>query len=131
MHIATDGETYGHHQKFAEMALAYCLKTVQEKPDVQLTVYGEFLEKNPPQYEAQIRENTSWSCFHGVERWRADCGCNSGMHGGWNQKWRGPLRSALDFIRDEMIKTFENTGREYFKNVWAARNDYIELILDR
>ncbi len=131
MHIATDGETYGHHQKFAEMALAYCLKTVQEKPDVQLTVYGEFLEKNPPQYEAQIKENTSWSCFHGVERWRADCGCNSGMHGGWHQKWRGPLRAALDFIRDEMIKTFENVGREYFKDVWAARNDYIELILDR
>ena len=131
MHIATDGETYGHHQKFAEMALAYCLKTVQETPDVQLTVYGEFLEKNPPQYEAQIRENSSWSCFHGVERWRANCGCNSGMHAGWHQKWRGPLRNALDYIRDEMIKTFENIGREYFKDVWAARNDYIELVLDR
>ncbi len=131
MHIATDGETYGHHQKFAEMALAYCLKTVQQKPDVQLTVYGEFLEKNPPQYEAQIKENTSWSCFHGVERWRANCGCNSGMHGSWHQKWRGPLRAALDFVRDELIKTFENVGREYFKDVWAARNDYIDLILDR
>lgn len=131
MHIATDGETYGHHQKFAEMALAYCLKTVQETPDVQLTVYGEFLEKNPPQYEAQIHENSSWSCFHGVERWRANCGCNSGMHGSWHQKWRAPLRQALDFIRDEMIKTFEQLGSQYFKNVWAARNDYIELILDR
>lgn len=131
MHIATDGETYGHHQKFAEMALAYCLKTVQEKPDVQLTVYGEFLENHPPQYEAQIRENSSWSCCHGVERWRADCGCNSGMHAGWHQKWRAPLRQALDFIRDEMIKTFETVGEAYFKNVWAARNDYIELILDR
>ncbi len=131
MHIATDGETYGHHQKFAEMALAYCLKTVQKSPDVQLTIYGEFLEKNPPQYEAQIRENSSWSCCHGVERWRADCGCNSGMHAGWHQKWRAPLRQALDFIRDEMIQTFENVGGSYFKNVWAARNDYIELILDR
>ena len=131
MHIATDGETYGHHQKFAEMALAYCLKTVQENPDVQLTVYGEFLEKNPPQYEAQIHENSSWSCFHGVERWRANCGCNSGMHGSWHQKWRAPLRQALDFIRDEMIKTYEQVGGQYFKNVWAARNDYIELILDR
>ena len=131
MHIATDGETYGHHQKFAEMALAYCLKTVQNKPDVQLTVYGEFLEKNPPQYEAQIHENSSWSCYHGVERWRANCGCNSGMHGNWHQKWRGPLREALDFIRDEMINTFERVGGEYFKDVWAARNDYIELILDR
>lgn len=130
MHIATDGETYGHHQKFAEMALAYCLKKVEESPDAQLTVYGEFLEKYPPQYEAQIVENTSWSCFHGVERWRADCGCNSGR-AGWNQKWRGPLRDALDFIRDEMIKTFETAGREYFKDPWAARNDYVELMLDR
>ncbi|MBP5430351.1 MAG: DUF3536 domain-containing protein [Elusimicrobiaceae bacterium] len=131
MHIATDGETYGHHQKFAEMALAYCLRTVQAKPDVRLTVYGEFLEKNPPQYEAQIRENSSWSCYHGVERWRADCGCNSGMHAGWQQKWRGPLRQALDFIRDEMIHTYEEVGGQYFKDVWQARNDYISIILDR
>lgn len=131
MNIATDGETYGHHQKFAEMALAYCLKKIQDTPDVELTVYGDFLEQNPPLYEAQIRENSSWSCFHGIERWRADCGCNSGMHAGWHQKWRGPLRAALDFIRDEMIRTFEEIGREYFKDIWAARNDYIELILDR
>ncbi|MGN0024103.1 MAG: DUF3536 domain-containing protein [Candidatus Avelusimicrobium sp.] len=130
MHIATDGETYGHHQKFADMALAYCLKKVEELPDVELTVYGEFLEKHPPEYEAQIVENTSWSCFHGVERWRSDCGCNSGR-AGWNQKWRGPLRAALDFIRDEMINTFETIGREYFKDPWAARNDYVELMMDR
>lgn len=131
VHIATDGETYGHHQKFAEMALAYCLKYVQQLPDVNLTVYGEFLEKYPPRYEAQIIENTSWSCFHGIERWRADCGCNSGGKPGWHQKWRAPLRKALDFIRDEMVKTFEQKGRIYFKDPWAARNDYIELILDR
>jgi alpha-amylase/alpha-mannosidase (GH57 family) len=131
MHIATDGETYGHHQKFAEMALAYCLKKVEENPEIRLTVYGEFLEKNPPQYEAQIVENTSWSCFHGVERWRSNCGCNSGGRPTWNQKWRAPLRAALDFVRDELIKTFETTGSRYFKNVWDARNDYISLILDR
>lgn len=131
MHIATDGETYGHHQKFAEMALAYCLKKVEENPDVQLTVYGEFLEKNPPRYEAQIVENTSWSCFHGVERWRSNCGCNSGGRPTWHQKWRGPLREALDFVRDELAKTFETLGARYFKNVWDARNDYIQLILDR
>ena len=130
VHIATDGETYGHHQKFADMALASCLEIIQDMPDVQLTVYGEFLEKYPPEYEAEIIENTSWSCFHGVERWRSDCGCNSGRPG-WHQKWRAPLRAALDFIRDEMAITFENKGREYFKDPWAARNDYIELILDR
>jgi len=130
MHIATDGETYGHHQKFAEMALASCLEKIKSLPDVELTVYGEFLEKYPPQYEAQIIENTSWSCFHGVERWRSNCGCNSGR-AGWNQKWRAPLRAALDFVRDGLIETFESKGREYFKDPWAARNDYIELILDR
>ena len=130
MHIATDGETYGHHQKFADMALAYCLKKVQETPDVELTVYGEFLEKNPPLYEAQIVENSSWSCCHGVERWRANCGCNSGRPG-WHQKWRGPLRAALDFVRDELIQTFQTVGAEYFKDPWAARNDYIDLMLDR
>lgn len=131
MHIATDGETYGHHQKFADMALAYCLKYVEDKTDVQITVYGEFLAKNPPQYEAQIFENSSWSCFHGVERWRADCGCNSGMHGGWHQKWRKPLREALDWLRDEMIKTYDTIGRQYFKDPWAARDEYIDLVLDR
>ena len=131
MHIATDGETYGHHQKFADMALAYCLKYVEDKTDVQITVYGEFLAKNPPQYEAQIFENSSWSCFHGVERWRADCGCNSGMHGGWHQKWRKPLREALDWLRDEMIKTCDTVGRQYFKDPWAARDEYIDLVLDR
>lgn len=130
MHVATDGETYGHHQKFADMALASCLENIEHTPDVHLTVYGEFLAKFPPQYEAQIIENTSWSCFHGVERWRSNCGCNSGR-AGWHQKWRGPLRAALDFVRDELIKTFEQKGKEYFKDPWAARNDYIELILDR
>lgn len=131
MHIATDGETYGHHQKFADMALAYCLKYVEDKTDVQITVYGEFLAKNPPQYEAQIFENSSWSCFHGVERWRADCGCNSGMHSGWHQKWRKPLREALDWLRDEMIKTYDTIGLQYFKDPWAARDEYIDLVLDR
>ena len=130
MHIATDGETYGHHQKFADMALAYCLKQIEENPTVQLTVYGEFLEKHPPQYETQIVENSSWSCCHGVERWRADCGCNSGRPG-WQQQWRGPLRNALDWVRDELVRTFETLGAQYFKDPWAARNDYVQILLDR
>lgn len=131
VHIATDGETYGHHQKFADMALAYCIKDVKERKLAQITVYGEFLEKFPPTYEAQIIENTSWSCFHGVERWRSDCGCNSGGHPNWNQKWRGPLRAALDLVRDETVKNFETLGKEYFKDPWAARNGYIKIMLNR
>ena len=112
------------------MALAYCLKKIEEIPDVEITVYGEFLEKHPPEYEAQIVENSSWSCCHGVERWRSNCGCNSGRPG-WHQKWRGPLRGALDFVRDELINTFDTLGREYFKDPWAARNDYVDLMMDR
>lgn len=130
VHIATDGETYGHHQKFADMALAYCLKHVKENKIAKITVYGEFLEKNPPLFEAQINENTSWSCFHGVERWRNDCGCNSGGNRGWHQKWRKPLREALDFVRDALVKNYETMGADFFHNPWAARNEYIKIILD-
>lgn len=131
VHIATDGETYGHHQKFADMALAYCINYVESNKLAKMTVYGQYLELFPPQFEAQINENTSWSCAHGVERWRSNCGCNSGGHSGWNQEWRSPLRKALDFARDKVLITFENKGKEYFKDTRTARNAYIEVILDR
>ncbi len=130
VHIATDGETYGHHQKFADMALAYCLNYIERNNLANLTVYGQYLEMFPPTFEAQIRENTSWSCMHGVERWRANCGCNSGGHGSWQQLWRAPLRKALDFIRDKMLVTFDTLGQEYFKDRYAARNAYIDVLLD-
>lgn len=130
VHIATDGETYGHHQKFAEMALAYCLNYVQDNNLAKLTVYGQYLELFPPLEEAKIFENTAWSCSHGVERWNSDCGCNGG-HQGWNQQWRNPLRKALDFVRDTLRITFEQKGQEYFKDIWAARNAYIDVIADR
>ncbi|WP_428897148.1 Glycosyl hydrolase family 57 [Parelusimicrobium proximum] len=131
MHIATDGETYGHHQKFADMALAYCLKNIEENKLAKVTVYADFMEQNPAEYECQINENTSWSCFHGVERWRADCGCNSGMHQGWHQKWRAPLRQALDFVREEINKTLDTIGREFYNDPWNARNNYVNVILNR
>ncbi|MDD6173603.1 MAG: DUF3536 domain-containing protein [Elusimicrobia bacterium] len=131
VHIATDGETYGHHQKFAEMALAYCLDYIEKNKLAKITVYGEYLELFPPTEEAKIFENTAWSCSHGVQRWNSDCGCNSGGNRGWNQQWRNPLRKALDFVRDSLRQTFELKGAEYFKDVWAARNAYIEVIEDR
>lgn len=130
VHIATDGETYGHHQKFADMALAYCLNYIERNNLATLTVYGQYLEMFPPTFEAQIRENTSWSCAHGIERWRANCGCNSGGHGSWQQLWRAPLRNALDFIRDKMLVTFDTLGQEYFKDRYEARNAYISVLLD-
>jgi alpha-amylase/alpha-mannosidase (GH57 family) len=131
VHIATDGETYGHHHRYGEMALAYACKYIEANDTVQLTNYGEFLEKHPPTHEVEIIENTSWSCYHGVERWRSDCGCNSGGHPGWNQSWRGPLRDALDWLRDKMATCYAEKGRDLLANPWAARDAYIELILDR
>lgn len=130
MHIATDGETYGHHHKYGEMALAYALDQMEGEGGIRLTNYGEFLEKFPPQLEVQIAENTSWSCSHGVERWRSNCGCNSGREG-WNQEWRGPLRQALDYLRDRAAAIYENLAADLLDDPWAARNDYIDVVLDR
>jgi alpha-amylase/alpha-mannosidase (GH57 family) len=129
MHIATDGESYGHHHKYGDMALAYALHYIEEKNLAKLTNYGEFLEKHPPQMEVQVIERTSWSCAHGVGRWSTDCGCNSGVS--WHQKWREPLRNSLDWLRETANALFEPTAANYFKDPWAARNDYIDVILHR
>jgi alpha-amylase/alpha-mannosidase (GH57 family) len=131
VHIATDGETYGHHNRFGDMALAYCLYEIGSKSQAQITVYGEFLEKHPPTHEVQIVENSSWSCAHGVERWRSNCGCHSGRHPGWTQEWRSPLRKAMDWLRDKLASHFEKEVSKQVKNPWPAREDYIRVILDR
>jgi alpha-amylase/alpha-mannosidase (GH57 family) len=131
VNIATDGETYGHHHRYGEMALAYALHNIESKGLAQLTNYGEFLERFPPEEEIEIVENTAWSCTHGVGRWQRDCGCNSGGHAGWNQSWRAPLREALDWLRDTMEPCFEEHGYRFLKDPWEARNAYIEVILDR
>jgi len=131
VHIATDGETYGHHRRHGDMALAYALRYIQNQESVRLTNYGAFLENHPPTHEVKIFENSSWSCAHGVERWRSDCGCRSGMNPGWNQAWRAPLRDALDWLRDHLARSYEENGRHLFRDPWKARNDYISVILDR
>jgi hypothetical protein len=129
MHIATDGESYGHHHKYGDMALAYALHYIEENNLAKLTNYGEFLEKHRPDMEVQVIERTAWSCAHGVDRWYTDCGCNSGVS--WHQKWREPLRNALDWLRDTTNALFEPMAADYFKDPWAARNDYIDVILCR
>ena len=130
VHVATDGESYGHHHRHGEMALAYALQLIEEQGNVKLTNYGQFLASFPPTYEAEILENTSWSCFHGVERWRSDCGCNGGK-AGWNQQWRAPLRQALDELRDSLAPLVLAASAALFCNPDKARNDYISVILDR
>lgn len=131
VHIATDGETYGHHHRHGEMALSYALRHIEEQNLAQLTVYGEFLDLYPPSWEVELRENTSWSCVHGVERWRSDCGCHTGGGPGWNQKWRAPLRDALDFLRDAVAGPYEAVTSELLHHPWNARDDFIEVVLDR
>ena len=129
VHIATDGESYGHHHRFGDMALAYCLEEVQKDKAVQLTVYAEFLEKFPPEDEVKIFENSSWSCVHGVERWRDNCGCNSGGRPRWTQKWRAPLRKALDWLRDRAAEVYQEKGAALLRDIRDARNAYIEVVL--
>jgi len=129
-HVATDGESYGHHHKHGEMALSYALHWIEDNEFATLTNYGEFLEKFPPEWEAEVAENTSWSCEHGIERWRSDCGCNSG-HTGWNQQWRGPLRDALDLLRDKTAPLAEALAAPLLHDLWTARDAYISVVLDR
>ena len=130
-HVATDGESYGHHHRYGEMALAFALDAIEQGSGAALTNYGEFLERFPPVQYARIVSDTSWSCIHGIERWRADCGCNSGGRPGWRQTWRTPLRDALDHLRDAMRPLYETAAAELVLDPWAARDDYIQVILDR
>jgi alpha-amylase/alpha-mannosidase (GH57 family) len=129
VHIATDGETYGHHHGFGDMALAYCLNSIEASDRVSVTVYGEFLDRFPPTREVEIIENTSWSCAHGVERWRSNCGCNTGR--GWSQDWRQPLREAMDWLRDTLEPIYEKEMSSLVHDPGRARDDYIDVILDR
>jgi alpha-amylase/alpha-mannosidase (GH57 family) len=131
LHIATDGESYGHHHRFGDMALAFALHHIEAEDLANLTNYGEYLARHPPAHEVEIIENSSWSCVHGVERWRSNCGCNSGGRPGWNQEWRAPLRKALDRLRDDLAVRFEERGRQYLKDPWLARDEYIDVVLDR
>ena len=131
VHLATDGESYGHHHKFGEMALARAIDHIHADKSAQLTVYGAFLATHPPQMEVEILPMSSWSCAHGVERWRSDCGCHIGTDPSWNQKWRAPLRDAFDHLRDELIPLYENFAGKIFTDPWATRDAYIEVILDR
>ena len=131
INIATDGESYGHHTKFGDMALAYVLKIKAEEEGFKITNYAEYLSEYKSDYEVDIKQASSWSCFHGVGRWQEDCGCSTGGHPGWNQKWRKPLRNALNYLRDELAKIFEKEGSKYFDDVWYVRNNYIQVILDR
>ena len=131
--VATDGETFGHHKKHAERTLAFFMKSLVPQNRLKVVNFGEYLAEHQPEYEVRIKpgdggEGTSWSCFHGVKRWKEDCGCGGGD--GWIQQWRKPLRESLDWLRDQMIIIYENIGSIFFTDVWKARNNYINLLLE-
>ncbi len=136
IHVAADGETYGHHRAFGERALAYALYRQASHRGYTRTNYGEYLAQHPVQYEVKLKagedsEGTSWSCAHGVKRWKEHCGCRGEGPAEWHQQWRKPLRQALDWLRDQLAVEFENKGTAYLRDVWQARNDYIRVVLDR
>lgn len=130
VNIATDGESYGHHFKFGDMALAWLFDHLAQQGELTLTNYACFLEQFPPEEEVRILEKTSWSCAHGVERWRSDCGCNVNQLEGWNQAWRAPLREAMDWLSGELAGILKEQGERLFKDPWAARDEYILVLLD-
>ncbi|MGF1523557.1 MAG: DUF3536 domain-containing protein [Leptolyngbyaceae cyanobacterium] len=127
--VATDGETFGHHRGGAEKTLAYAVTKEFEQQGWTITNFAHYRHCHPPTWEAVLKPVTAWSCSHGVDRWQDDCGCGGG--GVWHQQWRRPLREALDWLRDELAEIFEVTGSQFFKDPWAAREDYVAVIRDR
>jgi alpha-amylase/alpha-mannosidase (GH57 family) len=135
VNVATDGETYGHHFKFGDLGLAHALEVEAKQAGFWITNYAEYLDRHPAEVEVKIDngpegEGSSWSCVHGVGRWARDCGCHTGGEPAWNQAWRTPLREAFNYLRDDTAIKFESVGKELLRDPWAARNDYIDVILD-
>lgn len=128
--VATDGETFGHHKKGTEKTLAYAF--IKEFPQQGWTVsnFAHYLSLNSPNWEVELKSVTAWSCAHGVDRWQDDCGCG-GEGGVWHQQWRQPLRNALNWLRDQLINVYEESGRQLFRDPWQARDEYINVICDR
>ncbi len=127
--VATDGETFGHHKGGTEKTLAYAFLHEFPQRGWTVTNFAHYLSLNPPSWEVELKPVTAWSCAHGVDRWQDDCGC--GGEGGWHQKWRRPLRQALDWLRDQLIKVYEETGKQLFRDPWATRDEYIQVVRDR
>jgi alpha-amylase/alpha-mannosidase (GH57 family) len=132
--VAADGETFGHHHPYGDRFLAYALAAEAPKRHVEVTSIGEWLRQRPPDGGEDGDRTTgvvtsAWSCGHGVGRWREDCGCSTGGEPGWDQRWRAPLRRALDVVRDAVDEVYERRGSVVFGDREAARDDYVRVLL--
>src|SRR5262249_22003706 len=135
IHVATDGESYGHHTRHGERTLAYALTVEAPRRGFAVTNYAAYLAAHPPTAEARLKpgpggEGTAWSCAHGVGRWTRDCGCSAGT-AGWRQAWRAPLRRALDLVRDRAASLFAQAAPSILGDPWAARDAYVHLLAAR
>jgi len=101
--VASDGELYGHHQPWRDKFLAYLLNTSPNMADLAVTYPARYLQHHPVGHTIEIREQTSWSCHHGVERWRGDCGCCPG-----DGSWKGHLRAGLDRLATAFDELFDD-----------------------
>lgn len=128
--VAVDGETFGHHRKGGDEVLASAIRRLSSRSDVRLINLSQALDLFPPTHEAEIVEGASWSCAHGIERWRSDCGCATSSQPGWRQHWRAPLRAALDSLRDRLAVLFEEHGGPLLRDPWRARDEFITVVLD-
>ncbi|MGE5048351.1 MAG: DUF3536 domain-containing protein, partial [Deltaproteobacteria bacterium] len=128
--VAVDGETFGHHRKGGDEVLAAAIRKLSQRDDVQLVNLAQALELFPPTHEAEIYDGSSWSCAHGVERWRSDCGCSAGGQQGWRQHWRAPLRAALDGLSERLSSLYDREAAKLLRDPWRARDEFIEVVLD-
>jgi hypothetical protein len=130
---ASDGELWGHHKKFADLTLAYATYADAQRRGIEVTNLAAYLEQHPPTWELELvagpgGEGTAWSCAHGLGRWQRDCGCNFNTAQGWNQKWRGPLREAIDRVRDAAAAFYEDAASGLLVDPWGARDAYGEVV---
>ncbi|HLZ45424.1 MAG TPA: DUF3536 domain-containing protein [Gemmatimonadales bacterium] len=120
--VAVDGETFGHHHKGGVRGIAEMVKRVRELRQIQLTNFAAALALYPPTDTVKLVEPTSWSCAHGIERWRSACGCRIHHDRPSQQDWRAPLRAAIDWLAAEVHALYEREGRDLRGGPWAFRD---------